>query len=108
MPNTLAEVTAAVGQVASQWRSERAARQVRRSLDRDDFAQLRGTGLLSAIAPSETGGLWQGAGSSARPLCEIYRRLASADSSVALVSSMHPAVIAFWLASSDASQPAWE
>ncbi len=45
---------------------------------------------------------------SARPLCEIYRRLASADPSVALVSCMHPSVIAFWLASPDPSQTEWE
>ena len=34
--------------------------------------------------------------------------LAGGDASVALVSSMHPAVIAFWLASPDPSQPEWE
>ena len=53
------------------------------------------------------GGLWSGAESSIRPVCEIYRRLASADPSVALVSSMH-SVLAFWLASPDPEQPEWE
>lgn len=43
-----------------------------------------------------------------RPVCEIHRQLASADPSVALVCSMHPAVVAFWLASPDPSQPDWE
>ena len=58
--------------------------------------------------PVEAGGLWDGVAASARPLCETYRSLAGGDASVALVSSMHPAVIAFWLASPDPSQPEWE
>src|SRR5262249_32595560 len=43
-----------------------------------------------------------------RPICGIYRTLATGDPSVALVSSMHPAVIAFWLATPDPGQPDWE
>ena len=58
--------------------------------------------------PVDVGGLWRSTEASIRPVCEIYRRLASADPSVALVSSMHPAVVAFWSASADPSQPAWE
>jgi alkylation response protein AidB-like acyl-CoA dehydrogenase len=34
--------------------------------------------------------------------------LAGADPSVALVSSMHPAVLAFWVANPDPTQPRWE
>jgi len=41
-------------------------------------------------------------------VCEVLRRLGAADSSVALVSAMHPAVVAFWLLSPDPLQPAWE
>ena len=59
-------------------------------------------------APASEGGLWQDMPSSVRAICDIYRRLASADPSVALVSTMHPAVVAFWLASTDPSQSAWE
>ncbi|MGH9212115.1 MAG: hypothetical protein ACRD2C_15730 [Acidimicrobiales bacterium] len=105
---TVAEVARAIDGIASQWRAERAERQARRHLDRADFALLRDAGLLRLVAPVEVGGLWEGFGSSLRPVCELYRKLASADPSVALVSSMHPAVVAFWLASPDPSQPAWE
>ena len=102
------EVAQAVGEVAAVWRAERAERQARRHLDRADFDALRDAGLLAMPVPAETGGLWSGADVSARPLCETYRCLAGGDPSVALVSSMHPAVIAFWLASPDPSQPEWE
>ena len=36
---------------------------------------------------------------------EILRALAAGDSSVALVSAMHPAVLSFWLATSVAPAP---
>ena len=45
---------------------------------------------------------------STRTIAEIYRGLARADASVALVSAMHPAVLAFWLASADPTQAGWE
>jgi alkylation response protein AidB-like acyl-CoA dehydrogenase len=98
----------AVGEIASTWRAERAERLARRHLDRADFDALRGAGLLAMPVPTDAGGLWGGNAVSARPLCETYRCLAGGDPSVALVSSMHPAVIAFWLASPDPSQPDWE
>ena len=97
-----------VSGIVAEWRTERAERQARRHLDREDFDRLREAGLLRLAAPRDAGGLWHDAVPSARLACELYRRLASADPSVALVSSMHPAVIAFWLATSDPSQPAWE
>jgi alkylation response protein AidB-like acyl-CoA dehydrogenase len=37
----------------------------------------------------------------------VLRTLAAADPSVALVASMHPSVIGFWLARPDESKPAW-
>jgi len=108
MTETVATVAQAVGEIAAQWRAERAVRQARRYLDQADFDRLRDVGLLRLVAPLEVGGMWESPAASARPLCEIYRDLAAADPSVALVSSMHPAVIAFWLAKPDTSQPAWE
>jgi alkylation response protein AidB-like acyl-CoA dehydrogenase len=108
MAASISDVAHAVGEIASGWRNERTARQARRHLDRADFDDLRSAGLLAVIAPRDDGGLWDRQETSARPLCGIYRTLASADPSVALVSSMHPAVVAFWLASPDADQPAWE
>ena len=50
--------------------------------------------------------MWEDAGS-ARPLCEIYRHLAGADPSVALVSSMHPSVVGFWLLAPPSTDEAW-
>ena len=108
MPVGLAELESGVREIASGWRAERSERQARRHLDRRDFDLLRDAGLLSLAAPVDAGGLWTSVESSLRPMCARYRELASADSSVALVSSMHPAVIAFWLASPDSSQASWE
>jgi alkylation response protein AidB-like acyl-CoA dehydrogenase len=98
----------AVDEMTGMWKTERAERQARRHLDRADFDALRNAGLLAMPIPIDAGGLWGGAAASARSLCETYRRLAGGDPSVALVSSMHPSVIAFWLASPDPSQPDWE
>jgi alkylation response protein AidB-like acyl-CoA dehydrogenase len=102
------DVADAIAAIADAWRNERAERQVRRHLERSDFEALRGTGLLTLPVPAAEGGLWEGIAESTRMLCETYRVLASGDPSVALVSSMHPSVIAFWLASPDPSQPEWE
>jgi alkylation response protein AidB-like acyl-CoA dehydrogenase len=108
MAETVAEITQTVDEIAALWRAQRAERQARRHLDRADFDLLREAGILRLIAPVEAGGLWQGADLSFRHLCGVYRRLGAADPSVALVSSMHPAVVVFWLASPDPTQPAWE
>jgi alkylation response protein AidB-like acyl-CoA dehydrogenase len=102
------DVADAVDAIGEKWAADRSQRQTRRHLDPDDFQLLRDAGLLTLIAPVDAGGLWENAALSMRPLCEIYRRLAAADPSVALVSSMHPAVIAFWLASPAADEPEWE
>ena len=105
---TTAELDRAIREIADRWRGERAERQERRHLDPADFEVLRDVGLLALPAPVAVGGLWERIEASVRPLCEIHRQLASADPSVALVCSMHPAVVAFWLASPDPSQPGWE
>ena len=108
MVPTVADVVADVRAVAADWRADRKERQARRHLEQADFDRLRDAGLLRLIAPVDSGGLLDSIEASVRPLCEAYRQLASGDPSVALVSSMHPAVVAFWLASPDAAQPAWE
>lgn len=102
------EVAAAIEALASGWRAERAERQRRRHLERDDFDRLRDAGLLLGPVPRDLGGHWRDVATSLRPLCELYRSLAAADPSVALVSSMHPAVIAFWLATPGDGDEAWE
>src|SRR3954451_2887838 len=104
----ITDVEKAMGDIAEQWRTERKDRQMRRHLERADFDALRDAGLLTAIVPTEAGGQWQGTEASARGLCDLYRMLAAAEPSVALVSSMHPAVLSFWLMSPDPSQPKWE
>ena len=102
------DVARAVDEIGARWRADRKDRQARRHLDAADFDRLRDAGLLRLIVPVDSGGSWVDMPSSAPPAVAIYRRLAAADPSVALVSSMHPAVIAFWLASPDPAQPAWE
>ena len=108
MPLGVEEVARSVQDIATTWAAERAERQGRRHLERADFDQLREAGLLTLPAPTASGGLWDRQETSLRPLCEIYRGLAAADPSVALVSSMHPAVVAFWLVNPDDSIPGWE
>jgi alkylation response protein AidB-like acyl-CoA dehydrogenase len=105
---TTADVVADVRTIAEDWRADRKERQGRRHLDQADFDRLRDAGLLRLVAPVDSVGLLDSVEASVRPLCEAYRQLAAGDPSVALVSSMHPAVVAFWLASPDAAQPAWE
>jgi alkylation response protein AidB-like acyl-CoA dehydrogenase len=97
-----------VGSIVDTWKSQRAERQARRSLDRADFAELREAGWLQAVVPESDGGLWRDRGASTRPVCDLLRQLASADPSVALVSAMHPSVVAFWLLNPDPHQPPWE
>ena len=93
--------------IADDWRSERAERQARRTLDQADFDRLAKAGLLHMPVPESQGGLWRTAPESARGACEVLRTLAAADPSVALVSSMHPAVLGFWLGAPEQSGALW-
>jgi alkylation response protein AidB-like acyl-CoA dehydrogenase len=102
-----ADVTSAVAEIAGGWRSARSERQARRSLDGSDFARLADAGFLRVAVPEAHGGLWRNVAESTRPTCELLRMLARADSSVALVSSMHPAVVGFWLARPDPARTEW-
>jgi alkylation response protein AidB-like acyl-CoA dehydrogenase len=97
-----------VTELAAQWRQQRAERQSRRALDPDDFAALRDAGFLAGAVPVAEGGTWESVAASTRGICAALRAVASADSSVALVAAMHPAVLGYWLATSDAGQPEWE
>jgi alkylation response protein AidB-like acyl-CoA dehydrogenase len=106
MGSNVAQVGRDVQAIAERWRGDRSERQARRHLERTDFDELRGAGLLSLPVPVSDGGLWEGT-TSVRPLCEIYRALAAADPSVALVSAMHPSVIGFWLLAPASSDDGW-
>jgi alkylation response protein AidB-like acyl-CoA dehydrogenase len=81
---------------------QRHRRQRSRELDRRDFEELARAGFLLTGIPTDRGGLFESVPRSARGIAEILRVLAHGDSSVALVSSMHPAVLSFWLATPDA------
>jgi len=102
------ELDAGIGEIAAVWTGQRAERQRRRHLEPADFAALAHAGFLRAAAPAAHGGFWESVAASTRPTCVALRTLAAADPSVALVASMHPAVLGYWLATSDATQPAWE
>jgi alkylation response protein AidB-like acyl-CoA dehydrogenase len=92
--------------LADEWRADRAARQARRHLEQDDFDRVRDAGFLHVVVPEEQGGLWRSVGESTRPAADVLRTLAAGDPSVALVLSMHPSVLAFWLAPASSSS-AW-
>ena len=108
MAPTNASLQTALQSLADEWKQQRSERLTRRHLERSDFDALREAGFLLTVVPEEMGGLWRDAATSARRVAESLRLLASADPAVALVSSMHPSVVAFWLLNGDPSQPAWE
>ncbi|MGH2355144.1 MAG: hypothetical protein ACRDI2_06595 [Chloroflexota bacterium] len=100
-----------VQRVSARFAAERKARQLQRGLVASDFDQLREAGFLLAGVPVEQGGIWESPAQSTRAVCELLRALAHGDSSVALVCSMHPAVLGFWLTTPQAPSPheqTWE
>jgi alkylation response protein AidB-like acyl-CoA dehydrogenase len=104
---SVAEVERALGELAAAWKADRPARQSRRHLEQSDFDALRDTGYLQLVVPETMGGLWRSVPESTREIAGLLRSLAGADASVALVSSMHPAVLGFWLAPADPNRPEW-
>src|SRR5687767_10716838 len=96
--------------VADSFASDRHDRQRRTDLDLTDFTRLAEAGFLLTGVPAQLGGLFESVPRSTRPTAEVLRALAHGDSSVALVSSMHPAVLSLWLATDavpDTHQGAW-
>jgi alkylation response protein AidB-like acyl-CoA dehydrogenase len=83
--------------ISARFADDRQQRQTRRQLDQADFDALRDAGFPLVGLPAEDGGLWKGVRQSTRPICAALRTLARGDSSVALVCSMHPAVLSYWL-----------
>jgi len=104
---TVEDVREAVAELAERWRGGRAERQSRRHLEAADFAALADTGFLRLAVPEDQGGTWRSVGESTRGVAETLRSLARADPSVALVSSMHPAVVGFWLCNPDPAHDTW-
>jgi alkylation response protein AidB-like acyl-CoA dehydrogenase len=99
------QVFTRVDDLARRFAAERPERQVRRHLDKQDFSGLADAGFLLTGVPAAMGGLWQDVASSTRPAAEALRTLARGDLSVALVASMHPAVLSFWLCQPEAPAP---
>jgi alkylation response protein AidB-like acyl-CoA dehydrogenase len=95
------EIQTRVARVAGEFAQDRPARQLRRHLDNDDFRKLADAGFLLTGVPAARGGLWTDLAHTTRPVSELLRTIARADASVALVASMHPAVLSFWLCQTD-------
>ena len=100
-----AQVQSQVAEVAQDFAADRPARQLRRHLDAADFDRLAEAGFLLTGVPAAVGGLWLDIARSTRTISELLRTLAQGDPSVALVSSMHPAVLSFWLCQPAAPAP---
>ena len=102
-----ATIQATIDAIAGDWIAQRAERQRRRELDPADFARLADAGFLLTGIPAEEGGILAGSATSVRAVAELLRTLAHADSSVALVASMHPAVLYTlgWVDLSEAPAP---
>src|SRR5690606_6959932 len=83
-------------------------RLAREGLIARDFEDLANIGFLRLAVPKEQGGTWESVARSVGPIADTLRALAAADPSPTLVSAMHPAVLAFWLANPDPEQPLWE
>jgi alkylation response protein AidB-like acyl-CoA dehydrogenase len=97
----------AVRDVADAFAEQRHDRQRRRHLDGADFDRLRDAGFLLTGVPVEYGGVFESVERSTRTICDALRILAGGDASVALVASMHPAVVysARWLVTPEAPEP---
>jgi alkylation response protein AidB-like acyl-CoA dehydrogenase len=108
MTSTVDSLRGSVQSIAELWKAQRSERQARRSLDQADFDALREAGFLLAVVPEDMGGLWRDVRTSARTVCEVVRLLATADPAVALVSTMHPAVVGYWLLNPEPAQPEWQ
>lgn len=80
--------------ISAQFATERRDRQRRRELVKADFDRLAAAGFLLTSLPVAEGGVWESIPKSTGPICEMLRILAHGDPSVALVSAMHPGVLA--------------
>lgn len=91
-----------VRRIADGFAADRHDRQRRRELVRAEFDELAAAGFLLTGVPRADGGLFESVAASTRAVGAVLNALARGDASVALVASMHPAVLSFWHASPDA------
>lgn len=99
------DVLEQVRNAADRFAADRHDRQRRRELDALDFEHLTRAGFLLTGVSTRSGGIFESVPRSTRAVAEILRALAHGDSSVALVASMHPAVLSFWLATDAVPAP---
>lgn len=91
------DVVASVAEVAADFAKERSQRGSRSALDGADFEKLAAAGYLKTGVPVSAGGIWVDGPTTIPQCCRMARALGAADPSLALVTTMHPAVLAFWL-----------
>ena len=84
---------------------QRHERLQRTKLQQEDFSRLTEAGLNLTGVPDTNGGFWQSLQKSSRLCCNLIRKLAQGDPSVALVASMHPSVLTFWLCQPSVPEP---
>lgn len=105
-----ATLLADVRTIAERFAADRHERQRRDQLVREEFDELAAAGFLLTGVPRARGGLFESVETSTRDVGSVLTALARGDASVALVASMHPAVLSFWHASPEAPaeyQEAW-
>ncbi len=83
--------------ISAAFAAERGERLRRLHLDPADFERLADAGFLGPGLPIAEGGLWGDIKTATRPICAMVRIIAQGDPSVALVTTMHSAVLFFWL-----------
>lgn len=93
-----AQVRERVEELARSWAAQAVERRVRTALDPADFDALAEAGYTLTGVAAEHGGLWRGLPASVRDYAALTASLARVDPSLALVTSMHPLVHAYWLA----------
>lgn len=89
--------------IANHLRTQRSERLGNTTLNAADFSAIADAGYLTLSVPIEMSGQWQNLQSTGPVLAESVRALARGDSSVALVAAMHPSVLAFWHAGTQAN-----
>jgi alkylation response protein AidB-like acyl-CoA dehydrogenase len=99
-----ATVLEGVRGIADRFAADRHERQRRERLVPEEFDELAAAGFLLTGVPSAEGGLFESVADSTRVVGSILNALARGDASVALVASMHPAVLSFWHASPEAPE----
>ena len=103
-----------IKELSADFARERRERQLRTELIQADFDRLKDTGFLLTGVPVDQGGIYESSQQSDRSVCEMLRVLAHGDASVALVATMHPAVLCHatgWLSMPEAPHPyreAWD